>query len=129
MQTYEYKVVAAPNRSAKVSGAKTAADRFAATLAQVMNELARDGWDYVRADTLPAEERSGFTKRTTVYHAVLVFRRAVPARPDVMTLAAETKFRALTVEAPEGKAPMILTDAEGTTPPVGATVATTPEDA
>ncbi|MGB2891523.1 MAG: DUF4177 domain-containing protein, partial [Albidovulum sp.] len=47
MQTYEYKVVPAPARSEKVRGAKTPADRFAQTLATVMNDLARDGWEYV----------------------------------------------------------------------------------
>jgi len=118
MQSYEYKVVAAPARSEKVKGAKTPADRFAATLALLMNDLARDGWVYVRADTLPTEERSGLTKRTTVYHSVLVFRRPVLAAPDTATLATETRFRALSSDAPAGKAPPVR--AEAPVPPTPA---------
>lgn len=75
MQRFEYKVVPAPTRGEKVRTAKTGADRFAHALSQIMNALGRDGWDYVRADTLPSEERTGFTGRTTVYHNMLVFRR------------------------------------------------------
>lgn len=78
MQRFEYKVVPAPTRGEKVRTAKTGADRFAHALAQVMNALGREGWDYVRADTLPSEERTGFTGRTTVYHNMLVFRRSLP---------------------------------------------------
>ncbi|MCB2117548.1 MAG: DUF4177 domain-containing protein [Rhodobacteraceae bacterium] len=128
MQSYEYKVVTAPNRSEKVAGAKTPSDRFAATLAQAMNALARDGWEYVRADTLPSEERSGFTKRTTVYHTVLVFRRPVPAAPDTLTLATEQRFRALSAEAPAGKAPAIRTAPAHAAPRLGAAAGGPDED-
>ncbi len=87
MQRFEYKVVPAPTRGEKVRTAKTGADRFAHALAQVMNALGRDGWDYVRADTLPSEERTGFTGRTTVYHNMLVFRRPLPGEADAASLS------------------------------------------
>lgn len=74
---YEYKVVPAPGRGEKAKGLKTPAERFAHALELAMNDLGRDGWEYIGADTLPSEERSGFTGRTTVYHNVLVFRRPV----------------------------------------------------
>ena len=77
MQQFEYKVVPAPVRAEKIRGAKTVQDRFAATLAAVMNDLGRDGWEYLRADTLPVEERVGFTGRQTVFQNMLVFRRAI----------------------------------------------------
>lgn len=102
MQTYEYKVVAAPNRGEKARDAKTPADRYARALANVMNDLARDGWEYLRADTLPSEERAGLTKRVTVYHSVLVFRRAVAQRP-----ADAAPRTLLTTEAQAGEAPRI----------------------
>lgn len=114
MQTHEYKVVPAPNRGEKARGAKTPADRFAHTLAALMNEAARDGWDYVRAETLPSEERAGLTRRTTVYHSVLVFRR-----PLAIADAAAAR-RLLTTEAPAGKAPSITVEAEGAAPKLGA---------
>lgn len=79
MTQFEYKVVPAPVRAEKVRGAKTVQDRFAATLAAVMNDLGRDGWEYLRADTLPVEERVGFTGRQTVFQNMLVFRRTVAA--------------------------------------------------
>lgn len=74
---YEYQVVAAPKKGEKLRGAKTPSDRYAAALATIMNQMGRDGWEYVRSDALPSEERSGWTKRTMVYHHVLVFRRAL----------------------------------------------------
>jgi hypothetical protein len=79
MMQFEYKVVPAPVRAEKIRGLKTVQDRFAATLTAVMNELGRDGWEYLRADTLPVEERVGFTGRQTAFQNMLVFRRTIPA--------------------------------------------------
>lgn len=87
MQAYEYKVVPAPRRGEKARGAKTVADRFAVALTQVMNEQGRDGWDYLRADTLPCEERVGLTGTATHFQHMLVFRRAV-AQPVAASAAA-----------------------------------------
>ncbi|WP_081625820.1 DUF4177 domain-containing protein [Yoonia vestfoldensis] len=95
--TYEYKVVPAPLRGTKAPGVKTNEDRFALSLENAMNELAADGWEYIRADTLPCEQREGLMSKTTVYQNMLVFRRAkvvntapkmkaqrpVPAAPSV----------------------------------------------
>lgn len=75
MPAYEYSVIPAPDRGEKTRGAKTASDRFSVALTAALNEMAAEGWDYLRAETLPSEERSGLTGRTTVYHNVLVFRR------------------------------------------------------
>ncbi|WP_246026793.1 DUF4177 domain-containing protein [Paracoccus luteus] len=77
MQSFEYTVIPAPGRGEKVRGAKTGAERFSYALLTEMNRMAANGWEYVRAETLPCEERSGLTSRTTVYHNVLVFRRAL----------------------------------------------------
>jgi Domain of unknown function (DUF4177) len=80
MAQFEYKVVPAPVRGEKVRGAKTTQDRFAQALMTVMNDLGRDGWEYLRADTLPCEERVGFTGRQTTFQHMLVFRRVVSAQ-------------------------------------------------
>lgn len=83
MSSYEYTVIPAPARADKIKGASTGIERYAATLSATMNDMARDGWEYVRAETLPAEERSGLTSRATVYHNLLIFRRDLTARnPD-----------------------------------------------
>jgi hypothetical protein len=77
MAQFEYKVVPAPVRAEKIRGLKTVQERFAATLAAVMNELGREGWEYVRADTLPVEERVGFTGRQNTFQNMLIFRRVI----------------------------------------------------
>jgi hypothetical protein len=79
MARYEYRIVPAPLQGKKGKGRRTAAERFAYALETLMNELGQDGWDYVRADTLPCEERTGLTGRTTTYQNMLVFRRTLPA--------------------------------------------------
>lgn len=79
MPQYEYKVVPAPQRGEKAKGLKTSGERFAHALMGVMNDLGRDGWEYLRADTLPCEERSGLTGKSTTYQNMLVFRREVAA--------------------------------------------------
>jgi hypothetical protein len=77
MQRYEYKVIPAPDKGEKAKGVKRGPDRFAYRLSRTLNELAREGWEYLRADTLPCEERIGLTGKTVTYQNMLVFRRAV----------------------------------------------------
>ncbi|WP_412070680.1 DUF4177 domain-containing protein [Pseudooceanicola nanhaiensis] len=81
MMRFEYKVVPAPSRGQKAKGVKTPESRFAHALEQVMNDMAAEGWEYLRAETLPSEERSGLTSTTTTYRHVLVFRRPRPSDP------------------------------------------------
>lgn len=75
MSSYEYKVVTAPSKGVRAPGVKGSEGRFAHALEEAMNQMAGEGWEYVRAETLPAEERAGLTSTQTVYHNVLVFRR------------------------------------------------------
>ena len=115
MQRYEYKVIPAPGRGEKIRGLKTTGERFAHTVTQLMNEMAREGWEYLRADTLPCEERSGLTSRTTTYQSLLTFRRipaAVAAVEMPKALAAPAPTPA--PEAPAPHAPPVAT------PPVAA---------
>lgn len=82
MPVWEYKVVAAPTKGQKAKGVKTPEARFAHALETFMNELAAEGWEYQRAETLPSVERSGLTKSTTEWRNLLVFRRAVDTDQD-----------------------------------------------
>lgn len=82
MDLYEYKVVPAPVRGEKARGVKTTADRFALALTQLMNALGAEGWDYVRADSLPCEERAGLTGTRSTVQNLLVFRRKLGAAPQ-----------------------------------------------
>ncbi len=79
MQSYEFKVIPAPRRGTKARGVKTTEERFALALTEVMNDLGRDGWDYVRADALPCDERAGLTGTKTTFQNMLVFRRPLAA--------------------------------------------------
>jgi hypothetical protein len=79
MQRFEYKVIPAPKRGEKARGVKTTEERFALALTHVMNDLGAEGWDYLRADALPCEERVGLTGTKTTFQNMLVFRRALEA--------------------------------------------------
>lgn len=72
---YEYKVVPAPTKGQKARGVKGAEGRFANALESKMNELAADGWEFLRTETLPSEERSGLTSTAKKYRSIMVFRR------------------------------------------------------
>ena len=75
MSSYEYKVVTAPSKGRRGRGVKGPDGRFAFSLELLMNEMAAEGWEYQRAETLPSEERSGLSSTQTVYRNVLIFRR------------------------------------------------------
>ncbi len=77
MTRYEYQAIPAPQRGEKARGLKTPGDRFAHALVGLLNEMGQDGWEYLRAETLPSEERTGLTGRATVFHNLLIFRRAL----------------------------------------------------
>lgn len=96
MQNYEYRVIPAPRKGEKARGLKTTEARFAHALTLVMNQMAAEGWDYLRTDTLPAEERVGLTGRTTVFQHMLVFRRRLAAAaPAGTTVAAPAVVAAI----------------------------------
>ena len=114
MQNYEYKVVPAPRRGEKAPGAKSTPDRFAVALSHLINDLGAQGWDYLRADTLPVDERAGLTGTRTSFQTMLVFRRAVVAavaQPVPLKLFARDAVAAPPrlgmAEAPLGTAPSL----------------------
>ena len=75
MAHFEYKVVPAPTRGDKVRGVKQPEARFANSVEAVLNRMAEGGWEYVRAEMLPSEERSGISKTTREWRNLLIFRR------------------------------------------------------
>jgi len=77
MPNYEYKVVPAPKKGVRAKGVKGTEGKFANALQQVMNDHGANGWEYQRTDTLPCEERSGFTGKSTSFQNMLVFRREI----------------------------------------------------
>lgn len=100
MQQYEYKVIPAPSRLEKIKGAKRPEEKLAGTLTGVMNRLAAEGWEYLRADTLPCEEPRGILSRArSSYQTVLVFRRAM-IRESAEPLPAPASVRRIEPEKP-----------------------------
>ncbi len=76
MTYYDYKVVPAPRRARKVKGIAAGPDLFALTLTDAINEVARQGWEYYRSETLTMEGPAGWFKRGGVEEQVmLIFRR------------------------------------------------------
>jgi len=106
MGNFEYKVIAAPEKGLKVKGVKSPADRFALALSERMNEMAADGWDYLRTDTLPSTERSGLTSTQTVYRNVMVFRRPADSQKAATApIIEEIEPEELSQDIPEEDAP------------------------
>ncbi len=95
MSLFEYSVIPSPRTGKKAKGVKGAEAKFANALSSLMNDMGSDGWEYVRADTLPCEERQGLTGKTVKYHSMLIFRRPVEE------VAEESKAAAETLAAPE----------------------------
>ncbi len=105
MPQFEYKVVPAPRRGEKAREAKTTEERYALALTNLMNEMGRDGWQYLRADTLPVDERVGFTGTKTSYQNMLVFQRDVVASARVEAVAAAARI--LSVDAGPAATPKL----------------------
>lgn len=100
MPSFEYKVVPAPKKGLKAKGIKSAEDRFANAMASAINELAAEGWEYQRSETLPCEERSGFRGRNTTFQNLLVFRRAITAQVEQSAPAQQPAKTAPVADAP-----------------------------
>ena len=104
MTAYDYKVVPAPRRARKIKGVKGPDELFAMTLAEAINEVARQGWEYVRTETLIAEGPGGWFRRgISSDHTVMIFRRAREALGP--RLAAVTPGQEAPALAPAGERP------------------------
>lgn len=97
MSQVEYKVIPAPTRGRKGPGTKTPEGRFALGLEDTLNEMAQDGWQYLRSDILPSVERQGLTSSQTVYRSVLVFRREMRSTGPAETRPSDAESPALTL--------------------------------
>ncbi|MDO5605651.1 MAG: DUF4177 domain-containing protein [Paracoccus sp. (in: a-proteobacteria)] len=124
MSSFEYTAIPAPLRGEKAKGVKAPTDRYALTLSAAINDMAAQGWEYLRAETLPSEERSGLTGRTTVFHNLLIFRRPAAGVAKQPAAAAETPAEQPAAPAPVISAPVPAPDVPA--PDVPAAPADTP---
>ncbi|WP_226550030.1 DUF4177 domain-containing protein [Celeribacter naphthalenivorans] len=90
MPRYEYLTLPAPRKGEKSKAARTPEARIAQAMQSLLNEKGREGWEYLRADLVPMEERAGIASKTVNYHTVLVFRRELGAAAE-MAATLETK--------------------------------------
>ena len=103
MTHYDYKVVPAPKRAKRVKGVHGAEELFALTLTDAINEVARQGWEYVRAEHLPAEAPRGwFRGGAAGEQTVLVFRRD---RESLGPRLAAVRAEPADAEAPRAEPP------------------------
>jgi hypothetical protein len=105
MPQFEYKVVPAPRRGEKAREAKTTEERYALALTNLMNAMGREGWQYLRADTLPVDERVGFTGTKTTYQNMLVFGREIAEAEHGEAIAPPARI--LSVDATPVAAPKL----------------------
>ncbi|MEM7614163.1 MAG: DUF4177 domain-containing protein [Pseudomonadota bacterium] len=111
MQRYEYKAVGAPRRAKRAKGARTSTDRFARTLTDLINAEAQDGWEYLRADTLPMDEKKGMLGAANeTFQTVLIFRRTTAAGAGAA--AQVTELRSFRADKSEPDMPLQLGPAE-----------------
>ena len=120
MPQYEYKVVPAPSKGRKAKGVKTPEGRFAVSVEAILNEMGALGWEYLRAELLPSDERSGLTGSSRNWRNVLIFRRELAvAEPVVKPRLLESPERSEDT-APPVAAPAPVSEAPDAAPAVGA---------
>lgn len=114
MALFEYKVVPAPTRGDKVKGVKQPEARFAHSVEAVLNQMAESGWEFVRAEMLPSEERSGISKTSREWRNLLVFRRersgAARVEPVVTTAAQPVPQSVPQTEPPLSQEPVVAVE-------------------
>lgn len=76
MSQFEYKVIPTPRRPKRAKGVKGEPARFANALTEAINEIAVEGWEFYKTETLPMDAKPGFfSKRIETFQSVMVFRR------------------------------------------------------
>ena len=79
-------VIPAKRQPGRFRGVRHADARFANSICEQLNKVAADGWEYLRAESLPAEQRSGlFRKKVVTVYALLVFRRPATSQETAGT--------------------------------------------
>ncbi|HET7408829.1 MAG TPA: hypothetical protein VFJ13_01385 [Paracoccaceae bacterium] len=82
---YEYKCVGAPERPKRQRGVRGRSERVALAMQEIIAAEVVDGWEYMRTDLVPVEEKNGFFSRThEVHRAVLIFRREMEPAPRLI---------------------------------------------
>ena len=73
--SYEYKEIAAPKRVKKSGVFYGKSTDFAQTVADLLNALSREGWEYHTTQTLSYEQRSWYGARSLQSQELMLFRK------------------------------------------------------
>jgi hypothetical protein len=93
--TFEYKCVGGPERPKRLRGSSRS-DRVAFAMQEIIDAEAVDGWEYLRTDLVPVEEKAGLFSRTQeVHRAVLIFRREIAAALSARPALAAAQSRSI----------------------------------
>lgn len=102
MPKFEYRAVPAPLRAARKRDLAHGDDAYCAALADILNELADDGWEYLRSDTLRVRTGGLFSRRVED-RSLLICRREVKplydASPQPELVLSAEKVRARRVRS------------------------------
>ena len=126
MGQWEYKVVPTPRKPKRAKGVKGNSDRFAFALTEAINDVASEGWEFVKTETLPMEAKPGlFKARVEVFQSLMVFRRPLGGSEAlgaedagaILPVAAAATTTALTAEryvapTPENQSSLSASEAE-----------------
>ena len=76
MGDIEYKTVPLPSEPRKFKGLRSPIDRASRTLTEILNEEAKGGWAFVRAERMELEVRKGMLRRMDdIDVTLLIFSR------------------------------------------------------
>jgi hypothetical protein len=107
MTKYEYRAIPCPGKALSRRDLPKGADPFCETLAAAINDLAGEGWDYIRAETIEVRTRR-LLRRRTEERTFLVFRREtkplIEPRPIVDFTRNVEKVRARRVKSDDAVA-------------------------
>ena len=120
MSHFEYKVIPAPLRAEKAKGVKTPEGRFARTIEGELNRMGEAGWEYVRAELLPQEERSGLKAAQTKWRTVLIFRRRQDSEAEALQARVLDSPVAEPLEPMPVLPPVVAEEVEAEEPPLSA---------
>ena len=98
MPQFEYKVVPAPKRANKARGIRGQDARFSQTLEEILNDMATDGWEYIRADSMTVESGGMLRGSKSQQKTMLIFRRTSPLA-ESQPLVSEVHYTAPEPEA------------------------------
>ena len=119
MPDYEYKTVALPRSVAKRRRRRQSeADLVAEQLGKVLNEEARDRWEYVRAETLTTPGQRGLFKQGgPAAYVVLIFKRARHDPASEAASAPVTEAHSPDVRFGTASVQLVSDDGNPATPP------------